>query len=64
MVYVVASCVSDYLVIDFKHIQERAYIQISKNDFGILVLMTDMVVVVLLIIFINRLDEQQLEYAE
>ena len=51
------SCHSDSLVIDFKSMNEKAYWSISKNDFGILVVVLDMFMVLSFIVFVNRIED-------
>lgn len=56
IVFAMATCLSDYLEIDFTHIDRHAYVKITKNDFGLLIVLIDMIIIVLYVIFINRLE--------
>ena len=47
-----------------KHIDESAYVRIAKNDFGILIVLVDITIMVLYVVFINRLESLQKAYAE
>lgn len=51
------ACKNDILVIDWKDkIHERAYWSITKNDFGLLVVILDMLIVIAFTIFVKRLE--------
>jgi len=54
--FAMATCASDHLEIDFRHLDPKAYAKISKNNFGILIVLLDMLIVVLYIIFVSRLE--------
>ena len=64
IVFALTTCVSDYLEIDFKSINKDSYIRISKKNFGILIIIVDMTIIVLYVIFISRLEALQKRYAE
>jgi len=65
MIYAMVACKNDHLVIDWKDkIHEKAYWSITKNDFGILVVLLDMFIVIAFTIFVKSLETQQKKYTQ